>query len=510
MKKFLFLSMVLWMAFSVEAQSVLLGKTSNAWLTRPNIQGTPIGQDASDYYFWNSTQVVGLGKPKNIVDHIYAIDKGTLKLQDMQVSASGLHSFLGALLTDDQIVTLYESMNKKGDVVTFSVNVFDKKTASVSVTNVNSVSTTANAHYWPSFMTAKSPDGKMLAALLTVTGKNSVLENLYAVVVNDQGEFVWNGPVTPDFKGASFSLGNMTVDNEGNVFIPAYTCNIKGKKVSDVRFLMIKTTGNGSETFEADATFGKPQNFTSKVLSNGDLVIAGFFTDTYQDIMTQSNGYFFYRFDPRSDNFTDARSFDFSSNYAQRNAPARLARVLANQQYVIEVGDIYELKNGSIALCGEHQFIKAIRDMQMNSTTYQLLTKNILVATLLNDGNSAFSMIEKQQIAGGSSIPEDWRSHNISYTAFPQGDDLYFLFNDDPKNVPYPGNGAVCSMGGLTLNKSAKCVLMKLTPDQEITQKVLPNGDQVMRSVEFVDDNSIIVSSIGKSGLSLNKFDLEE
>ena len=507
MKKTTILLCLILALLNLQAQKTMLSKpVSNMWLMRPMIVGTPIGQDADHNYFY-----VGVpSKSKTNTNHIYVVDKNTMKFEDITVSLSGMHTLLGALNTDDQIVALYRSTNKKGDLVTFSIAAFEKKDQAVSVTDINSVNTTANSHFWPSYKTATSPNGKLMAALVMVTGKNSMLENIHAVVINDEGKFVWNGPVKPQFKGQSFSLGNLSVDNDGNIYVPAYTCNVKGNKVSDVQFLVIRANSSGSETFTADATFGKPQNFTGKVLSNGDLAIAGFFTDTYQNTMTQSNGYFFYRFDTKSETFSEAKSFDFSSNYAQKNAPARLARVLANQQYSITADDIYELENGSLALCGEHHFVKEVYDMNTHSTTYQLLTKNILIATLKTDGTSAFSMIEKQQIGGGSSVPQDWKLHNISYSAFTHKSNLYFLFNDDSKNIPYPGNGTVCNMGGLKMNTSDKCVLMTLTPDQEITQRVLPNGDQVMRGIEFADDENFYVSGISKNGFYLNKFSIEE
>ena len=507
MKKIAIILCLFLSILNLQAQKTMLSKpVSNMWLMRLNIMGTPVGQDADHNYFY----VAVPSRSKTNIEHIYVVDKNTMKFEDMSVSLSGMHTLLGALSTDDQLVALYRSANKKGDMISFSIATFDKKESAVSVTDINSVSTAANSHYWPSYKTAKSPNGKLMAALIMVTGKNSMLENLHAVVINDEGEFVWNGAVKPQFKGQSFSLGNLSVDNDGNIYVPAYTCNVKGNKVSDVQFQVIKTNSSGSETFTADATFGKPQNFTGKVLANGDLAIAGFFTDTYQNTMTQSNGYFFYRFDTKSETFSEAKSFDFSSNYAQKNAPARLARVLANQQYSITADDIYELDNGSIALCGEHHFVKEIYDMNTHTTTYQLLTKNILIATLKADGTSAFSMIEKQQIGGNSIIPENWKNNNISYSAFCHKNNLYFLFNDDPKNVPYPGNGNVCNMGGLKINTDAKCVLMTLTPDQEISQRVLSNGDQVMRGIEFVDDENIYVSGLSKNGFFLNKFSIEE
>jgi len=509
-KTFLLLAGIL-IAVTLQAQHAFLIKPpQSTWLMRNSIAGIPAGQTDASNYFYVSVRPMSIGKAKSSDDHLFTIDKDNMSVKDMSLSASNLHTFLGALQTDDKIIALYQSLSKKGDEIMFSIGTFDKSATSATITDANSVSTAANSRFWPSFQTVKSPDGKLLASLVMVTGKNSELENLYAVVVNNQGEFLWHGVVTPKFAGQNFSLGNMAVNNEGNIYIPAYTCNVKGNKVSDVQFLVIKTNADGSETYSADVTFGKPQHFTTKVLYNGTLAIGGFFTDTYKDIQTQSNGYFFYRFDPTTNKFTDAYSFDFSSNYAQKNAPARLAWVLGNQQYAIQVGEIFELENGSLALCGEHRFVKAIRDMNTNSTTYQLLTKNILVATLHPDRTSSFSMIEKQQIGGGSIIPGDWKMNNISYSAAANGNNLYFLFNDNPKNVPYPGNGAICNMGGLKINTDAKCVLMTLTPDQEVTQKVLPNGDQVMRAIEFADDESIYVSGISKAGLNINKFDLDK
>ena len=147
----------------------------------------------------------------------------------------------------------------------------------------------------------------------------------------------------------------------------------------------------------------------------------------------------------------------------------------------------------------------------MNSTTYQMLTKNILVSTLHPDGSASFTMIEKQQSSAQNVPPfDDWRPNCISYTAFAHHNDMYFLFSEDPKNIPYPGKGTVCAPGGLSYKDSWTNVLMRLTPDQEITQREIKDPKQLLRCVDFVDDEYFFASGIGKSDLFLSKYKIEE
>ena len=51
---------------------------------------------------------------------------------------------------------------------------------------------------------------------------------------------------------------------------------------------------------------------------------------------------------------------------------------------------------------------------------------------------------------------------------------------------------------------------MRLTPDQEITQREIKDSKQLLRCVDFVDDEYFFASGIGKSDLFLSKYKIEE
>ena len=512
MKKVLLSAIFMAFAVCMMAQSVALCEPfSNTWMRRPMVYGTPVGQDGENLYFFLSPRTNDSFKPKTWTDHLFIIDKSTMQRTDIPITVATKYNFLGGITADNSVIGLYYSLNNKGAQVTFTIAEVDKSSKGMTLDDRNAISTTANSRYWPDYKCATSPDGKLLAAMVMVTGKDRQLENLFAVVVNDEGEFVWSGQVTPDFGGKTFSLGNLTVDNEGTLYIPAYTCQMSGKNISDDHFMIIKTNSDGTESYDKAVSFGTPQNFTAKILSDGRVVVGGYYTDSKINTSTQSSGYFFYKFDTQSENITDVQSFKFSNGYVEAEVWTRFATELGNQQYAISADDIYELANGSLVLCGEHRFVKEIYNAQMNSTTYQMLTKNILVSTLLPNGTSHFTMIEKQQsFASFLSPGDDWTPASVSYSAFAQGDDLYFLFNDDPKNIPYPGKGVVYCPGGLSFKKKWESVLMKLTPDQKLTQRVLPDPNQLLRVVEFTDGESFFASGIGKSEFFMTKYAIEE
>lgn len=512
MKKLLFSAIFMAFAVSMMAQSVVLCEPfSNTWVRRIMTYGTPVGQDDENLYFFLNPRTDDSFKPKIWNDHVFIIDKNSMQRTDIPITVAAKYYFLGGITSDNNIIGLYNSLNNKGDQVTFTIANVDKSSKGMTLDDNNSVSTAANPKYWPSYKTATSPDGKMLAALVMVTGKDYLLENLFAVVVNNEGEFVWSGRVTPEFGGKTFSLGNLVVDNAGNLYIPAYTCLMTGNNISDVHFMMIRANGDGTSSFIERVDFGTPQKFTAKILSDGNVTVAGYYTDSKTNTATQSSGYFFYKFNTNSENITDIRNFKFDDGYVEKEVWARFSNELGNQQYTISADNIYELADGSLVLCGEHRFVKETYNYQMNSTTYTLLTKNILVSTLQPNGTSRFTMIEKQQgFASYMSPPEDWRPTSISYSAFVQGNDMYFLFNDDPKNIPYPGKSVVCSPGGLSYKKKWESVLMKLTPDQNLTQRVLPDPKQLLRGVEFIDGDSFYASGVGKSEFFMTKYAISE
>ena len=512
MKKLLFSAIFMAFAVCMMAQSVVLTEPfSNTWMRRLMTYGTPVGQDAENLYFFLNPRTNDSFKPKTWTDHVFIIDKSSMQRTDIPITVEAKYSFMGGVTSDDNVIGLYNSLNSKGDKVIFTIANVDKSSKGMTLNDNNSVSTTANPKFWPSYKTATSPNGKLLAALVMVTGKDYQLENLFAIVVNNEGEFVWSSQIAPEFGGKTFSLGNMVVDNDGNIYLPAYTCLMSGKNISDVKFMMIRANSDGTSSFTEGVNFGTPQNFTGKILSDGNVTVAGYYTDSKTNTATQSSGYFFYKFDTKSENFTDLRSFKFNDGYVQKEVWTRFATELGNQQYSISADDLYELADGSIVLCGEHRFVKETYNYQMNSTTYQLLTKNVLVSTLLPDGTSRFTMIEKQQsFASYMPTPEDWKPTSISYSAFAQGNDMYFLFNDDPKNIPYPGKSVVYCPSGMSFKKKWESVLMKLTPDQKLTQRVLPDPNQLLRGVEFTDGESFYASGVGKSEFFMTKFAIEE
>ena len=512
MKKVLLSAIFMAFAVSMMAQSVVLCEPfSNTWMRMCMIYGTPAGQDADNLYFFVNPRTNDSFKPKTWTDHVCIIDKNSMERTDIPITVATRYNFLGGITSDNNVIGLYNSLNNKGDQVIFTIANVDKSSKGLTLNDDNSVKTAANSRFWPSYKTATSPDGKLLAALVIVTGKDYQLENLFAVVVNNEGEFVWSGQVTPSFNGKTFSLGNLTVDNEGNLYIPAYTCLMTGKNISDVHFMMIKANADGTTSYDEAISFGAPQDFIAKILPDGNLAVAGYYTKSMTNTATQSSGYFFYKFDTKSENITDVRNFEFNNGYVEKEVWTRFATELGNQQYAIHADDIYQLSDGSLVLCGEHRFTKEIYNMQMNSTTYQQLTKNILVSTLHPDGNSQFTMIEKQQAFASYAKPvDDWRPMAISYSAFVHGNDMYFLFNEDPKNIPYPGKGVVCTPGGMSFKKKWESVLMKLTPDQNLTQRVLPDPKQLLRGVEFIDGDSFYASGFGKSEVFMTKYAIEE
>jgi hypothetical protein len=512
MKRIALLAVLTCCLTGLMAQSVVLCEPfSNCWLRRSTIIGTSIGQDEETLYYYLSPRHSDSFKPKTWTEHVFFIDKNTMAKTDIPVTTPNTHTMLDAIPSEDGVIALYQSLSKKGDQAIFTIVNIDRNAKQVTLDNATTVTVPTNAKYWPEFKTAKSPDGKLLAVLVMVTGKDSQLESLSALVINNQGEIVWSGAVTPEFGGKSFSLGNLTMDNNGAIYVPAYTCQVNGKDISNVNLMMTKTTEDGTETYTEAVSFGAPQNFTAKMLKDGNIAVAGYYTESMTNTAIQTSGYYFYKFDTKSENITDLKNFTFSSNYVEKTAWARFSSVLGNQQYSISAGDIFELANGSLVFCGEHRFIKEIYDGNTHSYSYQMLTKNILVSTLLPDGTSNFTMVEKQQVSAKNTFPDgDWRPVCVSYTAFAHGNDMYFLFNDDIKNIPYPGKDAVCTFAGFGLANNWKSVLMRLTPDQKLTQRVFPETKQLLRYVDFTDGDNFYASGLRSGDIYMTKYAIEE
>ena len=158
----------------------------NLWVYRPSIYTTPVGQDDENTYFFVHERAVATFKPKTYTDHLYIVNKESMQKEDVAVTVANKYNFLGGVCGDNSVYGLYESLPGKGDKIVFTLADLGKQSRSFTLSDENTVTASANPKFWPDFKTAKSPDGKLLAALAIVTGKDNVLESLFAVVVNNE------------------------------------------------------------------------------------------------------------------------------------------------------------------------------------------------------------------------------------------------------------------------------------------------------------------------------------
>ncbi|MDY0016120.1 MAG: hypothetical protein RBS13_07925, partial [Bacteroidales bacterium] len=164
----------------------------------------------------------------------------------------------------------------------------------------------------------------------------------------------------------------------------------------------------------------------------------------------------------------------------------------------LSLDGIIELSNGNIVLLGE-QFKIQIYYQERLGNSYQYYLNNIIYTSISNDGTiEDYKLIRKKQNSGTYDSRISVKSLYLSYYAFEKNGSLYLLYNDNAANVDM--NKESVKPFYPRKVKSSIVKLVKID-GEDISSQVLINGKidkQILRSFLFVNDNNIIVSSLGK------------
>lgn len=344
-----------------------------------------------------------------------------------------------------------------------------------------------------------------------ILDKKSSFKNLYMVVMDNSGQVLWQKEVNPSFSGPDFSIEDFQVDNQGNVYMPAYSLVAKGARSNSEFFHLIQVTAEDMSMNTEPVSYGFIHSLKAKVLKTGEVMVAGYYADNAKST-SNDNGFLFYRFNPTTSTYSMNKNVDFGPGYKEHYALAVSTNKLGNQQYYITCEYLFELDNGNVVLCGEQKYIKQIQNYNGQTIGWIFLTGDILTSTITPDGTSQFQLITKCQAANMMHCPGDFHDAFVSYTAFQHQNEVSFLYNEDKDNVPYPGKRQVCTFRLPLMGKGFRGVATTLSENGEISQKTLlssENTGQLLNRLLFSDSKAYYFTSSAKKSMFVNKFDFE-
>jgi hypothetical protein len=257
----------------------------------------------------------------------------------------------------------------------------------------------------------------------------------YKVLDNNANE-LWSAALELPYKDKSFTISNYRVDNDGNVFMLASIIKDKDERKDrsrpGYRYELISynyKTKNVSETeialedkFISDISF--------RINAKGNIVIGGFYSNKTSDGLA---GTFFLSMDRNSRKVISSGYKDFSTEFLGEFMSARRAEK-HKELYNYSIDYLVTRDDGGAIMVAEQYYVQIYQytDPRTGYTTYtyHYYYNDIIVVNVNPDAS----------IAWVKKIPKLQHSTNdygyySSYTMDVVGDKLYFIYNDNPKNL---------------------------------------------------------------------------
>jgi hypothetical protein len=282
----------------------------------------------------------------------------------------------------------------------------------------------------------------------------------YGLFVYDSDfNMLWEKDVVLPYSSKLFEISEFKIDNNGNVFVLG---KLYEKSINDgnYMFVIISYTENG--TLEKKYPLNLSNVFLTDIqitiTDNLEIICAGFYS---QNTSRSAKGSFYLRFDPTTNSVKSQsfKEFDFdfiTQDLSERDSKRKTKQadkgknVEMNNMYL---DDIIMRDDGGAIVIGEsfrtHTTKYASTNGQIQYTT-QYIYGNIVIVNINPDGSIAWSQ----------KIPKKQTSINdngilSSYIKKVDDDKIYFIFNDNSKNLHNNQDNKVYSFTGTKKNMTA-------------------------------------------------------
>ncbi|MFC1733161.1 hypothetical protein ACFL6I_22920 [candidate division KSB1 bacterium] len=267
-------------------------------------------------------------------------------------------------------------------------------------------------------------------------------------VYNNKMEKLWSKEVKLRYREELFSVERFRVDNEGNVYLLGiiYKDKAKAKRKGkpNYKYQVLAWTKQGEDYKEYPVQISGKfiTDMQITIADNGNIICAGF----YSDYGTFSiKGTYFLTIDSKTEEVISKNMKEFSLDFLTQNMSERKAEKTAKkaakgkdtEMYDYELDDIIRRSDGGAILIGEQFYIRVVVTSSTSSsgsttytTHYYYYYNDIIVININPDGIIEWATkIPKYQMS------RDDGGFFSSYTTSIMEGRLFFIFNDNPKNL---------------------------------------------------------------------------
>lgn len=294
---------------------------------------------------------------------------------------------------------------------------------------------------------------------------------------------LWEKKITLPYKEELFSVEDFEVDKNGNVHLLGLIFNEKRKEkrngIPNYKYQVLSYYSNGEKLSEYPIKIEGKFLTDMRIVINDeqDIICGGFYSS---EGTFSIEGSYFLKIDGKTKEIKSKSFQEFGIDFITQNMSDRqekktkkkAAKGKSTELYKYDLDDIILRDDGGALLIGEQYFVKVFTSTttdangNMNtSTTYNYYYNDIIVINMSPNG----------KIEWTEKIPKRQRTANdggffSSYALSVVKDNLYFVFNDNPKNLFYKDKG---SLSNFSTRKESIVVLVALDSEGKQTKEAL-------------------------------------
>jgi hypothetical protein len=295
---------------------------------------------------------------------------------------------------------------------------------------------------------------------------------------------IWQKNVEQPYEEKIFDQGDYYLDNAGNAYLIGWLFNQVHKEKLDDKpnylYKVFKYSKDESEAVEFDIALQDKYIKDLAINVIDDLIIcAGFYGNKSTTAVRGERiaGTFYASFDPKTKSFVKESYYKFDEAFLTENLndkrKAKTERALDKNKDVLhsyKFRDFITRPDSSAILVAEQYFVKEFTrtDQKTGRTTtnYHYFYQDIIVININPNG----------EIAWAKKIPKNQHTVNddgfySSFLLVNKADKLYFIFNDNIKNIPQvqPNSGIYMDIR----KKYAAVAIVEVSPKGEVKRSLL-------------------------------------
>jgi len=434
------------------------------------------GSDESNYYVYYGITGLWGGFDASF----FVIDKNLTSAKEFSLSKDKDDRFLWVQTTEDDMVILL-ARDKKGEEKTQIIKqAYAKTTGKLKKETVIANFPKSKSDNWY-FYSSTSPDKTKKCFLFLLANKKNSVDSYYAAVLNQDCEMEWNTTQGLEVSNESFSVGDIAVNNKGDVYVAFLSGPKDEKKPSDPNSyidLIYLTDGSKDKmSFGIDKKHIRKQ-IQLKALKNNDIYLAGLLSEESvikkEFLSIKING----------------NNFNVLGEHRERlEGKGNIKDQTVSDMVIVT---IFELNNGDVAVLGEQR--------RTNITDQGIIKMCWGVTTFFVKGDDAsiehVSARDKSQLVKTSINYSSYQLFHLSIFPFVYENKIGYLFNDCLKRYANPSkykrehfksaNGDDVSIVLSTQESGEKAEIVPLTGNK------LP-AKRLIRQILFQEDDQLIV-----------------